>query len=429
MSICQLPHLISELPHAINQQVTVGGWIHAVRNLGGVQFVVLRDGSATVQLVLREQPLISLHPETVVRVTGIVSSEPRAPQGIEIRDPEVEILSKAANPLPIDVAGQFPMASLPTRLNNAAVALRHPHAQNWIKITAHLVKGFRDTLSSLGFVEIHTPKILETPSESGSNVFQIEYFGRPAYLAQSPQFYKQMMVGVLGRVFEVGPVFRAEPHDTARHLSQYTSLDVEIGFIKDHHTVMDLAQHVVVGMLQAAHTHFSDEAYDWPLLPETFPVVHFQDATAMISHAIGEDVTGEPDLSPAHEAWLGDWARKELGSDFLFVEGYPALKRPFYTHPDPGNSQYTRSFDLIFRGQELITGGQRLHRFADYVEAMKRHGLSERGLSGYLAAFRYGMPPHGGFAIGLERFVARLTGVSNIRDVTLFPRDMKRLQP
>ena len=233
MSISHLPRLISELPHAINQRVTVGGWIHAVRNLGGVQFVVLRDGSATVQLVLRKS-LTSMNPETVVRVTGIVSSEPRAPQGIEIREPEVEILSEAANPLPIDVAGQFPPASLPTRLNNAAVVLRHPQAQNWIKITAHLVKGFRDTLSSLGFMEIHTPKILEMPSESGANVFQIEYFGRPAYLAQSPQFYKQMMVGSLGRVFEVGPVFRAEPHDTARHLSQYTSLDVEVGFIKDH---------------------------------------------------------------------------------------------------------------------------------------------------------------------------------------------------
>jgi nondiscriminating aspartyl-tRNA synthetase len=428
MSISHLPRLISELPHAINQQVTVGGWIHAVRNLGGVQFVVLRDGSATVQLVLRKS-LTSMNPETVVRVTGIVSSEPRAPQGIEIREPEVEILSEAANPLPIDVAGQFPPASLPTRLNNAAVALRHPQAQNWIKITAHLVKGFRDTLSSLGFVEIHTPKILEMPSESGANVFQIEYFGRPAYLAQSPQFYKQMMVGSLGRVFEVGPVFRAEPHDTARHLSQYTSLDAEVGFIEDHHTVMDLAAKVVARMLQEAKTHFGDWPYDWPLLPETFPVVHFKDAMAMISRAIGEDVTEEPDLSPAHEAWLGEWARSEFGSDFLFVEGYPALKRPFYTHPDPENPQYTRSFDLIFRGQELITGGQRLYHFADYVEALKRHGLSERGLSGYLAAFRYGMPPHGGFAIGLERFVARLTGVSNIRDVTLFPRDMKRLQP
>jgi nondiscriminating aspartyl-tRNA synthetase len=264
-------------------------------------------------------------------------------------------------------------------------------------------------------------------------VFAIDYFGRAAYLAQSPQFYKQAMVGVFERVYETGPVFRAEPHDTPRHLSEYVSLDAELGFIADHADVMMVAREALAGMLTGVEGRAQEAAaflrLDLPRVPEQVPAVHFADAQAMIGAATGENLEGEPDLAPAHERWLGDWARREHGSDFLFVTGYPMAKRPFYTHPDPARPEFSNSFDVLFRGLELITGGQRLHRYEDYLDALAARGEDPLAYESYLQAFRYGMPPHGGFAIGLERWVSRLTGAANVRETTLFPRDRNRLTP
>jgi nondiscriminating aspartyl-tRNA synthetase len=287
-------------------------------------------------------------------------------------------------------------------------------------------------VDGLGFTEVQTPKIVGSATESGANVFGIDYFGRPAYLAQSPQFYKQTMVGVFERVYEVGPVFRAEPHDTARHLAEYVSLDAELGFVADHHDVMAVLRDVVAGMLGSVATR--TRALDVlgltpPEVPERIPEIHFADALALVGKALGTDLSGEPDLAPEHERWLGEWARTEHGSEFLFVTGYPMRKRPFYTHPQPDRPEYSNSFDLLFRGLELVTGGQRLHRYSDYLRALAERGEDPAAYSSYLEAFAHGMPPHGGFAIGLERFVARLTGAANVREVTLFPRDLHRLQP
>ena len=265
-------------------------------------------------------------------------------------------------------------------------------------------------------------------------MFAVDYFSRPAFLAQSPQFYKQIMVGVFERVYEVGPVFRAEPHDTQRHLAEYVSLDAELGFIDDHRTVMRFAREALAGMVEGVRTRAESavELLGVELLPEVqaeIPTVDFTAAQELIERATGEPVVGEPDLAPAHERWLGDWARREHGSDFLFVTGFPMAKRPFYTHPDPARPELSNSFDLIFRGLELITGGQRLHRYEDYVAALSARGESLEPYDGYLQAFKYGMPPHGGFAIGLERWVARLVGATNVRETTLFPRDRNRLSP
>ncbi len=423
-----LPCLIAELPQYIDQRVVTAGWIHTVRRLGGVQFLVLRDGSGLIQVVQRDQAL-RLHPETVVSVVARVVRETRAPGGIELHEADITVLAEADSPLPIDLSASYAKAALPTRLTAAPILLRHPEAVKWLRMTDQLVAGFRHTLHGLGFVEIHTPKILGTATESGSNVFEVEYFGRKAYLAQSPQLYKQMMAGVLGRVFEVGPVFRAEPHDTARHLSQYTSLDVEVAFISDHRTVMGLVREVIAGMVDWAREKTPNTQDFWPEILPAIPIIHFAEALDLVSNGLGENFRAEPDLAPAHEAWLGQWAKNQYGSDFLFVEGYPTAKRPFYTHPDPSRPQYTRSFDLLFRGQELVTGGQRLHQYRNYVEALQKRGMSTEGLEGYLMAFQYGMPPHGGFALGLERLVARLMGFSNIREATIFPRDLKRLTP
>jgi nondiscriminating aspartyl-tRNA synthetase len=262
-------------------------------------------------------------------------------------------------------------------------------------------------------------------------VFSVDYFGGRAYLAQSPQFYKQTMVGALERVYEVGPVFRAEPHDTARHLAEYTSLDAELGFVRDHTDVMAVLRATLAGMVDAVRTRAAVDlallAVDPPEVPAEIPSVDFTDAQHMIEADTGEPTVGEADLAPAHERWIGDWAQRQHGCDFVFVTGYPQAKRPFYTHPDPARPGFTNSFDLLFRGIEVVTGGQRIHRYDDVVAALGDQDPSP--LAGYLDAFRYGMPPHGGFAIGLERWTARLVGAANVREVTLFPRDLNRLTP
>jgi nondiscriminating aspartyl-tRNA synthetase len=393
--------LSSEITLHVDEKVQVAGWIHRRRELKSVAFLILRDRGGLAQIVVSEpatrDQLRELPEETVVEVTGVVSANPSAPGGVEI------------------------IASLPTILDYAPVALRHPSLRQAALLSAQAVAGFRSTLDGLGFTAIHTPKIVASATESGANVFALDYFGTPAYLAQSPQFYKQMMVGVLERVYEVGPVFRAEPHETGRHLAQYTSLDVELGFIRDHFDVMAIARDVVAGMVAATGL---DAA-----IPAEIPWLHFAEAVEMVGAGLGEDLSGEPDLAPAHERWLGDWALREHGSDFVFVTGYPMVKRPFYTHPEPGREAYSNSFDLIFRGLELATGGQRLHRYSDYAAALAARGESTAAYESYLRAFAHGMPPHGGFAIGLERFVARLTGAANVRTTTLFPRDRYRVTP
>jgi nondiscriminating aspartyl-tRNA synthetase len=268
---------------------------------------------------------------------------------------------------------------------------------------------------------------VESATESGANVFAVDYFGRPAYLAQSPQFYKQQLVGVFERVYEVGPVFRAEPHDTVRHLAEYRSLDVELGFIRDHRDVLGVLREVLAGMVEAVagkERALARTGARLPVVPEEIPVVHFADALALVGAP-----AGEPDLAPEHERALGEWALAEHGSELLAVEGYPMAKRPFYTHPQPDDPRWSNSFDLLFRGLELVTGGQRLHRPSAYDAAIRARGEDPATYASYLQAFEHGMPPHGGFAIGLERWTARLTGVSNIREVTLFPRDLHRLTP
>ena len=295
------------------------------------------------------------------------------------------------------------------------------------------MEGFRSTLTARGFTEIQTPKIVAAATESGANVFKLDYFGRPAFLAQSPQFYKQIMVGVFERVFEVGPVFRAEPHDTTRHINEYVSLDAEFGFIENHFTVMALLRDVIAGIIAHLRENYAAELgllhVVMPVVPEKIPHIHFSEAQELILQRYGVDVRGEPDLSPQDERWLGEWAQEQFGSDFLFVTGYPMRKRPFYTHPDPQRPEYSNSFDLIFRGTELVTGGQRLHRYADYLAALEKAHLPIEPFASYLEAFRYGMPPHGGFAIGTERLLMQLTGIPNVRLATMFPRDLNRLVP
>jgi nondiscriminating aspartyl-tRNA synthetase len=310
---------------------------------------------------------------------------------------------------------------------------RAPARRAVFRIGAAAMRGFRAALDGERFVEIQSPKLVETATEGGANVFAVDYFGRAAYLAQSPQLYKQIMVGVFERVYEVGPVFRAEPHDTSRHINQYTSLDVELGFIADHFEVMAQLTRVLAAMLAEVATACPAElamlGARVPEVPAVIPHLHFTEALELLVEPLGEAVRDEPDLSPAGERWLGQWAREHHASDWLFVTGYPMRKRPFYTHPEPERPAHSRSFDLLFRGTELVTGGQRLHRHDDYLAALAARQMSSAPIAAYLEAFRHGMPPHGGFAIGLERFVMQLLELPNIRLAVLFPRDLNRLSP
>lgn len=427
--------LTSELRDRAGEHVCLAGWVHHQRRLSKVSFVLLRDRAGIAQIVVTEEAdrdeLARLLPETVVTVEGTPVLNDQAPTGVELHAPRFTVITEPAAALPFELRRPTIPAHLATTLDHAAVSLRHPRRRAVAAIAAASARGFRETLDTLGFTEVHTPKVVASATESGANVFPIDWFGRTAYLAQSPQFYKQTMVGVFERVYEVAPVFRAEPHDTARHLAEYVSLDAELGFISDHREVMAVLRDVFAGMVDAvrgrAGRAITLACASLPVVPEEIPVVDFEEAQRMIEADTGSTVVGELDLAPAHERWLGDWSQRQYGSDFLFVVGYPMAKRPFYTHPDPLRPAFSNSFDLIFRGMELVTGGQRLHRYDDYLAALKGKDLGP--YEGYLDAFRFGMPPHGGFAIGLERWVARLCGAANVREVTLFPRDLHRVAP
>ncbi len=420
--------LCSSLPTAEpGSTVTLEGWVHRRRELARVTFLVVRDRSGLAQVVL---PTGSEVPpeETTIRVVGTATANPQAPGGVEVTEATITLLGEPADTPVVELWRPGLDASLPVLLDHAATTWRHPLQKAKWELAAASLHGFRSSLDAADFTEVHSPKLVESATESGANVFEVDYFGRPAYLAQSPQFYKQVMVGIFERVYEVGPVFRAEPHDTVRHLAEYVSLDVELGFIDDHREVVACLRDTIAGMVAGIHERAGAAVerlgIEVPVVPDEFPILHFREALE-----IAGAPADEPDLTPAHERALGAWAKETHGSDFLVVEGYPTASRAFYSHPDPAEPHWSRSFDLIFRGLELVSGAQRLHRYDDYVATLSERGYPLAPYESYVGAFRRGIPPHGGFAIGLERWVARLVEATNIREVTLFPRDLHRLAP
>jgi nondiscriminating aspartyl-tRNA synthetase len=429
----------TDIPAHIGEQVRIAGWLHSWRQMGGIHFLVIRDGWGTIQAVAETSGEVAALVESgatfesVVAVEGRVVKEVQAPGGAELHDLRIEVITPVREAAPVPLNKRKLTTGLSTLLDHAPITDRHPSRRAVLRLASGVMGGFRRVLDKRGFTEIATPKIVAAATESGANVFQIDYFGRPAYLAQSPQFYKQIMVGVFERVYEVGPVFRAEEHDTARHLNEYISLDMEMGFIENHFTIMAVLRDVLASILDTLHEQYEAELellrVAMPLVPEQIPHIHFAEAQEWIYRTHGVDVRGEPDLSPQDERWLGQWAQQEYGSDFLYVTGYPMRKRPFYTRPDPERPEYSYSFDLLFRGTELVTGGQRLHRYEDYVAALEKAHLPMEPFAYYLEAFRYGMPPHGGFAIGSERLLMQLLGAPNVRLTTTFPRDIMRLVP
>ncbi|MCQ3929348.1 MAG: aspartate--tRNA(Asn) ligase [Chloroflexi bacterium] len=434
--------LAAEIGAHVGERVRLQGWLHILRALGEVNFLVLRDRSGMAQSVLTPAelaPLEGLAVESVIEIEGKVIAAPPAPGGFELHEVQVRIITPIAEAPPIEINKKQINVSLPVFLDHAVVGHRNPEKRAVLKLAAGVMQGFRSTLAGLDFTEIQTPKLVASSTEGGAEVYAVEHFDKMAYLAQSPQFYKQIMVGVFERVFEVGPVFRAEKHSTRRHANEYVSLDVEFGFIENHFTVMRLLTQVIEGILNHLTVCYAPELAALKVVmpkvahdaeKQTFPHIRFHEAQVMLTEKHGvTDAIGEPDLTPEHERLLGQWALDTYGSDFVFVVGYPMKKRPFYTHPNPEEPEFSNSFDLLFRGTELVTGGQRLHLYEDYINSAQKRGYSLEPFEKYFEAFKYGMPPHGGFAIGLERFVMQLCNLDNIRLATLFPRDIHRLTP
>ncbi len=420
--------LVRELRAYVGERVLLRGWVHQRRDLGGIQFLHLRDRSGMVQCVFEGvQP--PLH-ESAVQVTGRVVENGKAPGGLEVHGDTLDVISLATVPPPVELAKETFNTNPDTLLEYRHVSVRGLHAQATLKVAAELVRAFRTHLQTLDFTEIFTPKLVAAGAEGGANLFEVDYYGQRAYLAQSPQLYKQIMVAVFERVFETAPVYRAERHHTTRHLAEYLSLDVEFGFIDDDGDVMDLQERLLKAMVDAVGERCSRElAIIGAELPDTtvsFPRITLLEARALVAERYGHE-TGGKDLDPEAERLVGRWAKEEHGSDFVFVTQYPSAARPFYTYPT-GNG-LTRGLDLIFRGVEITSGGQRVHEYDVLVRELQARGMDPAAFKGYLDVFQHGMPPHGGFAIGAERLTALLLGIPNIRFARAFPRDGSRLLP
>lgn len=427
--------LARELPQHQGQTVKMQGFLHARRDLGGVQFLVLRDVSGITQCVGSglHLPLT----ESSIEVTGTVKAHPKAPGGFEVQVQDFRVISAATEPAPVEIPKMEWHVNPETMLDYRVVTVRGLKERAALKVQAELVAAFRDHLREEGFTEISTPKIVSAGAEGGANLFPIDYFGQPAYLAQSPQLYKQIMVGVFERVFEVAPVYRAEEHATSRHLNEYLSLDVEMGFIQDEEDVMSLENRLLAAIMtrlkESCQAEFTLLNATLPDVPAHIPRITLLDARKLVTEKYGHQVGGK-DLDPEAERLLSQHYAETQGSDFVFVTKYPRAARPFYTHADHNadgslNPDLTRGFDLLFRGIEITSGGQRIHDHAMLMDSITAYKLNPATLEGYTEVFKYGMPPHGGFAIGAERLTAKLLGISNVRYARAFPRDRHRLTP
>ena len=420
----------------LDQEVVLEGAVHSIRNMGDVAFVILRRREGLFQTVFEnEKANLSIHDlkeAMTLRVKGILNAEERAPHGREIRIREIEILSQPAEPMPLAIDKWKLNTSLEAKLNLRPIALRNIQERSKFKIQEALTRAFRDYLYENGFTEIHTPKIGARGAEGGANLFKFSYFHKPAVLAQSPQFYKQMMVGVFDRVFETGPVFRAEKHNTKRHLNEYTSLDFEMGYIDGFEGIMAMETGFLQYTMKLLERDYAKELKMLGVtLPnvEQIPAVRFDEAKQKVAEKYHRQIRNPYDLEPEEEALIGQYYKEECGADFVFVTHYPSKKRPFYAMDDPTDPTYTLSFDLLYHGLEITTGGQRIHDYQMLLDKIEKRGMTTEGMEQYLAVFKYGMPPHGGLGIGLERLTMKLVVEDNVRETTLFPRDLSRLEP
>lgn len=434
--------LIAELSAQKGKEVLINGVVEVVRLQGKMAFFDFRDRTGTIQGVVFGKPEVlevakTVSEESAVSITGMVNARPenmineKVENGdIELEITGIEILNHSA-PMPFDLSADL---NLDTLFDYRPLTLRRQRERAIFKIQATITRAYGDYMRQEGFTEFQAPKLVGGDAEGGSEVFKVGYFhDKDAFLATSPQLYKQIMVGVFERVFTFATAFRAEKSATTRHLSEYTSLDAEMGFIKDHTDIMrvetGLMRYLVEELKKYHSTDLELLSVELPKIPEgdVFPHMKLREAQALIKERTGEDKTSEPDLEPEDERWLCEYTREELGSDFIFITHYPVSKRPFYTYEDEEDPGFTKSFDLLFRGLEITTGGQRIHSVDTLKEKLEAKGMDPKNFDFYFQTFRYGIPPHGGWGMGLERLTAKFCGLTNVKEATLFPRDMNRI--
>lgn len=431
--------LSNEIDADADTEVTVAGWIQEIRNLGGVAFLILRDSAGTCQITLIKKEMdffrevTSLPRESVVGFTGTVQKNDRVKGGFEILPSSWELFSRAETPLPLGVIDKVG-AELDTRLNNRFMDLRKEEVRSIFRIRSDLMHLVRQFFQKNGFVEVTTPKIVAEGAEGGATLFSVDYFGKEAYLAQSPQLYKQMlMASGFNRIFEIGPAFRAEQSDTVRHIAEFTSLDVEMAFIESSEDIMSLLEHLVhwvhEGLRDAAADDLEVLGIDLPVPSLPVPRVSYADAIDLLS--ADSNIEYGHDMDTEAEKKLGAIMKEKHNADIYFITDFPVelKKGTFYAMRNADNPELTGYFDMDFLGQELVSGGQREHRYDALLSQMNEAGLNPSNFEFYLSAFRYGMPPHGGFGLGIERWLQKIMNLSNIRECVLFPRDMYRLRP
>lgn len=419
----------------LGEKVKLEGWVDTIRDHGKITFIDLRDRSGVVQCVGAALPKVST--ESVVEISGKVSSRPEKLVNphlktgkVEVKIDELKVISMAEE-LPFDMGKEDLDLELPTLLDFRSLTMRHPKQKAIFKIQEVLIDAFRRALQAKDFVEFQAPSIIASAPEGGAEIFEVDYFGHKAYLAQSPQLYKSLLVSIFERVFSVNKVFRAEPSVTTRHLTEVVSLDAEYGFIKDYMEVKEMAEYVIKFMLKEVSEKCKDELSMYkatiPAVSESIPMLKLREAQEIIFKRTGRDNRKEKDLTPEDEREICKWSLEEKGSDLVFISHYPTKARPFYTFPDPDEPEFNHGFDLIGRGTEWMTGGRRIHDYKMLLEHVKEWGITPKNIELYLQAFKYGMPPLGGFAFGAERITMHILGLKNVREASLFPRDMERV--
>lgn len=418
--------------------VKVRGAVHRIKDMGDFAFVIIRSPRRTFQCIWETTDAAQkLSPEDWVLIDGAIAADERSPLGFDIRISAVEKVGGAAEKLPLEISNDRKMKNLQleTLLDNRVVTLRNPRIRAIMRVADGVMYGFRQFLREEGFTEFVPPKMVMGGAEGGADMFMVKYFDQRAYLNQSPQQYKQTMVGVFEKVFTVGPVFRGENSNTPRHLTEFQGLDLEMGFIESFQDLMELETRMFQYIFRLLNTEYAAEL-DLVLgsgrrLPELdkVPQIKFADAKELYAQKSGKKITDPVDLAPEEEKWLGQYFLEETGSPLVFVTHYPSVKRPFYAMDDPENPRYTLSYDLLLYGLEITTGGQRIHDYDQQVAKMKKRHMDPADFENYLTMHKYGLPPHGGFGLGLERIVQKLLELDNIREASAFPRDRNRLVP
>lgn len=433
--------LSNQVSEHLDKEITIQGWLHKKRKLGGLNFINVRDRAGLVQVLIKDdeemEKLRGMQVGTVLEIKGKVAKDDRAPGGAEIHDPELTIQVPVTEEPPIEIDKPLKHESelLDTLFDNRVIGLRNLQERAVFQIQATICRALRNHFDTNGFTEIHTPKLLAEATEGGAEVFTMDYFGKIATLAQSPQFYKQMMVGVFERVYEIAPVYRAEPSATTRHMTEYTSVDGEMGFItlSDlEETLSGLLNAVVDEVWKAHEPELKVWGTDKPILPEQIPVITMTEIHERYSEATGQKTIGEKDLRPDEERWICEYAKENLGSEAVFVSEWPTSEMKFYHKANEANPELADRIDLLFRGVEIVTGSMRENRYEVVVEQLKslaKGDPEDPGFQPLLSAMKYGMPPHGGFGMGLERLTQKIVGLKNVKEATLFPRDLNRLSP